>query len=153
MATDSILIAEQAHLELAEVCLEHMRASADRIADYGVDELASHALGRIRAQRLAALNADPEAPPFFGRTDRERDDGAAGTEVLHIGRRHVRDTAGDPVVVDWRAPISRGFYRATPGDRMGVRLRRRFGFAGGTAGRISSYEDEHLDRGEALGLA
>ena len=150
MATDSILIAEQAHLELAEDCLEHMRASADRIADYGVDELASHALGRIRAQRLAALNADPDAPPFFGRTDRERDDGGSGTEVLHIGRRHVRDAVGDPVVVDWRAPISRGFYRATPTDRMGVRLRRRFGFHNG---RLNSFEDEHLDRGEVLGLA
>ena len=127
-----------------------MRAAAEHIADYGVDELASHALGRVRAQRLAALNADPEAPPFFGRTDRERDDGGSGTEVLHIGRRHVRDPAGDPVVVDWRAPISRGFYRATPTDRMGVRLRRRFGFHNGV---LNSFEDEHLDRGEALGLA
>jgi DNA helicase IV len=53
-------------------------------------------------------------------------------------------------VIDWRAPISRAFYRATPDDRMGLRLRRRFGFA---HGEISSFEDEHLDRGENLGLA
>jgi DNA helicase IV len=33
---------------------------------------------------------------------------------------------------------------------MGVRLRRRFGFA---AGELTSFEDEHLDRGESLGLA
>jgi DNA helicase IV len=150
VAIDSLLLAEQAHLDLAQDCLEQMRVAADRIADYGVDELASHALGRVRAQRLAALSADPDAPPFFGRTDRDRDDGSPGTEVLHIGRRHIRDVAGDPVVVDWRAPISRGFYRATPGDRMGVRLRRRFGFH---HGELNSFEDEHLDRGEALGLA
>ena len=123
-----------------------MQASADRIADYGVDELASYSLGRIRADRLKALTADPDAPPFFGRTDRDEPD----NESFHIGRRHVRDDRGDPVVIDWRAPIARAFYRATPADRMGVTLRRRFGFHDG---RLSSFEDEHLDRGESLGLA
>ncbi len=78
------------------------------------------------------------------------DDARPGTEVFHVGRRHVRDDAGDPVVIDWRAPIARAFYRATPDDRMGVRLRRRFGFHDG---ELSSFEDEHLDRGESLGLA
>ncbi|HET6877125.1 MAG TPA: AAA family ATPase [Jatrophihabitans sp.] len=148
--TDDPLLAERSHLERARSCLADMREAAGHIADYGVDELASHALGRVRAQRLAHLDADPEAPPFFGRIDRDRDDGRSGVEVFHIGRRHVRDAAGDPVVVDWRAPIARAFYRATPADRMGVRLRRRFGFA---AGALSSFEDEHLDRGELLGLA
>ncbi|MBE7188231.1 MAG: ATP-binding domain-containing protein [Jatrophihabitans endophyticus] len=130
-----------------------MRENADRIADYGVDELASQALGRVRAQRMAALAADPDAPPFFGRTDRDPVDGRPDDEVLHIGRRHVRDPAGDPVVIDWRAPIARAFYRATPDDRMGVTLRRRFGFSHGTgATELTSVEDEHLDRGEELGL-
>ena len=127
-----------------------MKEAASHIADYGVDELASYALGRVRAQRLDALNSEPEAPPFFGRIDRDHDDGRPGVEVFHIGRRHVRDDAGDPVVIDWRAPLARAFYRATPDDRMGVRLRRRFGFHDGA---LSSFEDEHLDRGEALGLA
>ncbi len=125
-----------------------MRDSADRIADYGVDALASEALGRVRAERLAGLDAQPDAPPFFGRTDRTAE-GAKGAEVFHIGRRHVRDAAGDPVVIDWRAPLAHGFYRATPADRMGVQLRRRFGFRGA---ELTSLEDEHLDRGEALGL-
>src|SRR6478609_1150896 len=122
-----------------------MQDSADRIADYGVDELASQSLGRMRTERLRALSADPDAPPFFGRTDRDRPE----AETFHIGRRHVRDELGDPVVIDWRAPIARAFYRATPADRMGVTLRRRFGFHDG---RLSSFEDEHLDRGEELGL-
>jgi DNA helicase IV len=137
-----VLEAERAHLELSKRCLVTMRAAADRIADYGVDELASHALGRLRADRIRSLDADPDAPPFFGRTDRD-------AESFHIGRRHVRDEGGDPVVIDWRAPISQAFYRATASDRQGVRLRRRFGFS---AGRLTSFEDEHLDRGEALGL-
>src|SRR3954470_18344743 len=127
-----------------------MREAAGHIADYGVDELASYALGKLRSQRLDSLNADPDAPPFFGRVDRDHDDGRPGVEIFHIGRRHVRDESNNPVVIDWRAPVSRAFYRATPDDRMGVRLRRRFGFAGG---EISSFEDEHLDRGEELGLA
>ncbi len=130
-----------------------MRESADRIADYGVDELASQALGRIRAERLAGLDVEPDAPPFFGRTDRDAEGTARGSEVFHIGRRHVRDQAGDPVVIDWRAPLAHGFYRATPADRMGVRLRRRFGFQASSDGpRLTSFEDEHLDRGESLGL-
>ena len=143
------LAAERAHLELARTCLADMTISAAAIADYGVDELASQSLGRMRAQRLAALTADPGAPPFFGRIDRDRAEHPTA-EVFHVGRRHVRDPAGDPVVVDWRAPISRAFYRATPQDRMGVRLRRRFGFQ---RGELTSFEDEHLDRGELLGLA
>jgi DNA helicase IV len=153
---DPTLRAERAHLELARRCLDAMREAADRIADYGVDALASESLGALRAQRLKALAADPDALPFFGRTDRDREAAELGDarepniEVLHIGRRHIRDDAGDPVVIDWRAPISRSFYRATPADRMGVHLRRRFGFRDG---EISSFEDEHLDRGEALGLA
>ncbi|MGI8677117.1 MAG: HelD family protein [Jatrophihabitans sp.] len=163
MADDSentVLLAERQHLDLARDCLAAMRQSADRIADYGVDELASYALGSLRARRLAALDADPDAPPFFGRTDRDAESGDAvesgpavgpgGVEVLHIGRRHVRDDVGDPVVIDWRAPIARAFYRATVDYRMGVRLRRRFGFRHGV---LSSIEDEHLDRGQSLGLS
>ena len=126
-----------------------MKVSASAIADYGVDELASQSLGRMRAERLRALGADPDAPPFFGRTDRDPDTGQRELEILHIGRRHVRDQRGDPVVIDWRAPIARSFYRAIPSDRMGVRLRRRFGFHDG---ELSSFEDEHLDLGESLGL-
>jgi DNA helicase IV len=152
---DPVLRAERQHLELAQHCLTAMTAATERITDNAVDELASFALGKLRGQRLASLRADPEAPPFFGRTDRER--GTVRTdreEVVHIGRRHVRDNAGDPVVIDWRAPLARAFYQATPVDRQGVTLRRRFGFrAVSGASELTSYEDEHLDRGEALGLA
>ncbi len=126
-----------------------MRESAERIADYGVDALASEGLGRLRAARIKHLTADSSAPPFFGRTDRDPDGTHPAGEVFHIGRRHIRDDVGDPMVIDWRAPIARPFYRATTVDRQGVRLRRRFGFADG---QLTSFEDEHLDVGEELGL-
>src|SRR6202042_651194 len=56
------------------------------------------------------------------------------------------DDNGTPVVLDWRAPGSRPFYRASPSDPMGLTLRRRFGFAGGA---LTAYEDERFEpRGE-----
>src|SRR4051794_41553740 len=115
-----------------------MRAAAAKVTDAGVDAWASERLGAARAQRLRALVADPGVAPFFGRTD-------TSTETFHIGRRHVRDAAGDPVVIDWRAPMSRPFSQASATDPQGLARRRRFGFAGG---ELTSYEDEHLAEGE-----
>src|SRR6202034_212447 len=53
----------------------------------------------------------------------------------------VHDPEGPPVVLDWRAPVSRPFYRASQSDPMGLTLRRRFGFAGGA---LTAYEDERF---------
>ena len=67
-----------------------------------------------------------------------RDDGVAG-HSFHIGRRHVHAPDGTPAVIDWRAPVSRPFYRASGADPMNLELRRRFGFSGG---ELTAYEDE-----------
>src|SRR5215471_15436719 len=64
---------------------------------------------------------------------------ALGGEQFHIGRRHVHDPDGHPVVIDWRAPVSRPFYRASPAEPMGLAHRRRFGFSGGD---LTAFEDE-----------
>jgi len=135
---DPVLTSERNHLAEAKIALEHMRGRAERIADFAIDELTSHALGVARAKRLAALADDPTIPEFFGRIDYT-------DETFHIGRRHVRDEVNEPLVIDWRAPMARTFYRATPQAPQGVWRRRRFGFAGG---RLTSYEDERLDGGE-----
>src|SRR5213078_4868042 len=66
------------------------------------------------------------------------------------GRRHVHDADGDPMVIDWRAPVSQPFYRASRKDPMAVALRRRFGFAGG---ELTAYEDERLTDPEEAGTA
>ena len=58
---------------------------------------------------------------------------------FHIGRRHVHAPDGTPAVIDWRAPVSRPFYRASAADPMNLELRRRFGFSGG---ELTAYEDE-----------
>ncbi|MDQ3464456.1 MAG: AAA family ATPase [Actinomycetota bacterium] len=139
MSADPILTAERHHLEKSTTALEHMRRSAEAITDGGVDAFASESLGAARSRRLKALADDGTVPPFFGRTDR-----SDTAETFHIGRRHVRDDQGDPLVIDWRAPMSTTFYRATSADPQGVRLRRRFGFAGPL---LTSYEDELLELG------
>ncbi|HEX6967233.1 MAG TPA: AAA family ATPase [Micromonosporaceae bacterium] len=144
---DAQLTAERAHLEASRAALRRMReraealfATGDKVAG---DAFAAETLGRALSRRVAELADDPTTPLFFGKlTFPER--------PYHIGRRHVTDDAGEPMVLDWRAPVSRAFYRASARDPQGVRTRRRFGFS---SGLLTSFEDEHLDRGEELGTA
>ncbi|WP_425462313.1 HelD family protein [Micromonospora pisi] len=107
------------------------------------DSYTAEMLGRTLSRRVAELADDPTTPLFFGRLTFPEVD-------YHIGRRHVTDDLGEPMVLDWRAPVSRSFYRASVRDPQGVATRRRFGFS---AGVLTSFEDEHLDRGEELGTA
>ncbi|RGD63151.1 AAA family ATPase [Kitasatospora xanthocidica] len=96
--------------------------------------------------RIAALADLSHTPLFFGRLDylhaisEELSEGSGG-ESFYIGRRHVHDADGDPMVIDWRAPVSQPFYRASRTDPMDVDRRRRFGYTGG---ELTAYEDEHL---------
>ena len=136
------LAAEQAHLERARAELARMREHTLSLQNAGGDALAGESLGRLLWLRARALQDDPRTTLFFGRIDTEADPTTGGqAERLYVGRRHVSDEAGDPVVVDWRAGVSRAFYRASPAEPMGVVRRRRFGVEGG---RITAFEDEVL---------
>jgi DNA helicase IV len=142
---DTELAAERHHLADSRAALGRMRGRAEALYSTG-DRVAGDAytaeqLGRHMARRVAELVDDPTTPLFFGRLD--IDDAA-----YHVGRRHVTDDAGEPMVLDWRAPLSRSFYQASVRDPKGVSTRRRFGFV---RGELTSFEDEHLDRGEELG--
>ncbi|MGP3735126.1 HelD family protein [Streptomyces sp. GDS52] len=127
-------------------------------------------LERQMAERVKALADLSDTPLFFGRLDylhapplsappplstplerghpheqgdphgAEEAEGAEG-ERFYVGRRHVHDVDGDPMVIDWRAPVSQAFYRASRKDPMDLALRRRFGYTGGD---LTAYEDEHL---------
>ncbi|GAA0230496.1 AAA family ATPase [Cryptosporangium japonicum] len=143
------LVREVAHLETSRAALTAMRARTEALtrADVAGDEFSAEALARALARRMESLLDDGTTPLFFGRLDFDR--GSYAGETFHVGRRHITDAAGDPLVVDWRAPVSTAFYRAGAHDPLGVRQRRRFGFAGG---RLTSFEDEHLTAGEESGL-
>ncbi|MFW6638821.1 HelD family protein [Nocardiopsis algeriensis] len=164
---DPDLQAERDRLAAAHAALRRMREQVEstelQIGDVVNDKVANAALRRGRARRLAALADVPGAPLFFGRLDFEpgtvfldgpedaAPDPGAGPDRVHIGRRHVHDAEGRPLVLDWRAPLSAAYYRASPGDRMGVRLRRRYGFTTTAPERggepetvLTAFEDEVL---------
>ncbi|GMA86433.1 hypothetical protein GCM10025868_16830 [Angustibacter aerolatus] len=143
---DPLLAAEQAHLARARAQAARMRERTLSLEVQGGDRISSEVLAATLHQRATSLLDDPTSTLFFGRIDVD-DPGGRGRERWYVGRRHVADEAGDPVVVDWRADVSRGFYRASRAEPMGVVLRRRFGV---DHGRLTAYEDEHLtDAGEA----
>ncbi|MDX3313077.1 HelD family protein [Streptomyces sp. NPDC054884] len=116
------------------------------ISDVTANWVNAQILERQIGERIKALADLSDTPLFFGRLDylhapgADRAEGAEG-ERFYIGRRHVHDGDGDPMVIDWRAPVSQPFYRASKKDPMDVGLRRRFGY---TRGDITAYEDEHL---------
>jgi DNA helicase IV len=134
-AVDDALSSEQTYLAQARKDLHLMRERTLALEVQGGNAVSAEYLSAALYHRARALMDDPSTTLFFGRTD--HDDGGR----WYVGRRHVADPNGDPVVIDWRADVARAFYRASRGDRLGVVRRRRFGIE---AGKITAYEDEHL---------
>ncbi|MGI5246473.1 HelD family protein [Dactylosporangium sp. CA-139066] len=146
-ALETDLAAERDHLDASRWALRRMREHAEELFTTGDkvagDAYAAETLGRHLARRIADLADNPDTPLFFGRLDIEPD-------RFYIGRRHVTDAKGEPMVLDWRAPVSRKFYQASVADPQGVAVRRRFGFV---KGDLTSFEDEHLTAGEDIGTS
>ncbi|MYQ44591.1 AAA family ATPase [Streptomyces sp. SID4985] len=142
------LARERAHLTASRTALRAMREDAEslNIKDVTANWVNAAVLARQIEERIKALADLSDTPLFFGRLDYlhapgvEQAEGAEG-EQFYIGRRHVHDADGDPMVIDWRAPVSQPFYRASKKDPMDIALRRRFGYTGGD---LTAYEDEHL---------
>ncbi|MEV0269306.1 AAA family ATPase [Hamadaea sp. NPDC050747] len=146
--------AEQAYLANARGALDRMRQDVldTETPEFvsGTDEVWFNTMYRMaRAQRGRDLLDLPDVPLFFGRLDYDPgtvfEDSGGGEDRVYVGRRHVRDNDGTPLVVDWRAPVAMPFYRATPKDRLSVVRRRRYGFAEGAL--LTAYEDEILGSG------
>lgn len=145
---DDPLARERSHLAASRAALRAMREDVESldIRDVTANWVNAEVLSRQINERIRALADLSDTPLFFGRLDflhapgADRAEGAEG-EQFYIGRRHVHDADGDPMVIDWRAPVSQPFYRASKKDPMDVGLRRRFGYTGGD---LTAYEDEHL---------
>ncbi|MFA3839329.1 HelD family protein [Streptomyces aureus] len=148
MSLDDPLSRERAHLTSSRAALRAMREDVESldIADVTANWVNAAVLQRQIDDRIKALADLSHTPLFFGRLDylhapgADQAEGAEG-ERFYIGRRHVHDAVGDPMVIDWRAPVSQPFYRASKKDPMDVGLRRRFGYTGGD---LTAYEDERL---------
>jgi len=155
---DPVLAAERDYLRQSREYLRLMRENVLSLRAMGGDPVSEEYLKADLYRRAEVLRDIPDAPLFFGRLDyaagsvwsEDGEGGEAGGQVetahgrrgsdrFHIGRRHVHDLDGHPVVIDWRAPVSRAFYRASQADPMSLERRRRFGFSGGD---LTAYEDE-----------
>jgi DNA helicase IV len=135
------LARERAHLAESRAALRSMRKAAEAldIRDVAANWVNAQVLAAQQEARVKELAELAHTPLFFGRLDYLPPEHEGHS--FHIGRRHVHDAHGDPMVVDWRAPVSQAFYRASRKETFGVGLRRRFGYTGG---ELTAYEDERL---------
>jgi DNA helicase IV len=149
---DPELAAEQRHLDAAYARLDVMRRAAERVAE-GYTEVTRGGTHQARLEREAAeaytrrrlASFDiGEAPLCFGRLDLQPGEAHQPGETgpYYIGRISVTDDDLTPLVVDWRAPVSEPFYRATAIEPMGVARRRHFQTQGR---RLLGIDDEVFD--------
>src|SRR5882757_3810950 len=132
----------EAHAALTRMHRDVLEREIPVIGSEGNDERFTNESNVLaHKQRTQALVDLPDVPLFFGLLDYEPGT-IEGIDQIHIGRRHVHDGNGVPLVIDWRARVSVPFYRATRSDRQRVLLRRRYGFS--DAAELTGFEDEPL---------
>ncbi|MFF3890892.1 HelD family protein [Streptomyces sp. NPDC001914] len=156
---------ERAFHDTCRAALAAMVDGAEEQVVTGEDVSASGADAEVLGYRLRSRAKEmrelPQGPLFFGRLDFQDSVAAAGDHAgqsYHIGRLRIREhPAAPPLVVDWRAPVSRAFYQAGARDPQGVAVRRRFGWAPGSRGDsadLTGLEDEPVGlRRPSTGMA
>ncbi|MBO0713280.1 MAG: AAA family ATPase [Acidimicrobiales bacterium] len=139
------LSAEQRHVDRANARLDGLHSGVSSLSEEVIalgrggsvaDRVDRDARVQLSLGRRATLSIG-DRPLCFGRLDLD------GRERLHIGRLGVSDEAGEPLMVDWRAPVAEAFYRATSADRRGVTRRRHIRMKGR---RVVGVDDELLAR-------
>ncbi|MYQ59222.1 AAA family ATPase, partial [Streptomyces sp. SID4926] len=154
------LRAARAHHARCRAAVEAAREAAHDHVLSGATVSASGAdaevLGRALRGHARDLDELPPGPLFFARIDFVPESARAGGHAgqrYHLGRRRVsEDPTVPPLVVDWRAPVARAFYRASPAEPYGLARRRRFGWAPGADGAddaLTAYEDEYPESPQA----
>jgi DNA helicase IV len=138
------LALEQAYVTVLYERLDALRAAmAERLAAVRLDPTVENDQAWSERDSLAALYQDrgaevdaAERNLCFGRLDFE------DSERLYVGRMGLRSAAHELLLIDWRAPASRPFYRATPLERYGVTRRRHLRTTGR---RVVGLDDDVLD--------
>jgi RecA/RadA recombinase len=145
------IVIEQQVVDKVYERLEAMRAQARELKEEGHSRATSGPLTGLverdamvlgAAARMSDLDSQEEGI-VFGRLD--FDDG----DTYRIGRLGVRDEDREPLVVDWRAPAAAPFYRATPGEPLGVDRRRIIMCEGP---KVVGVDDEVLSNKDVDGL-
>lgn len=114
------LALEQGYIDGAYAEMDRMHREVESFGEHGRNDFEREAFDRWKAARLAMLT-DRFSPLVFGRIDRDDD------QTYYVGRQHVYgESHEDVLVIDWRAPVSRAFYRADSNDHMGLRRRRHY---------------------------
>lgn len=147
--TDPRVDEEQAHLDVTYARLDRMRATTKRRLDATLRESAGTPQALSERESYERLYTDDlvkfdaaEHNLYFGRLD--LDDG----EIRRIGRIGILDddSADTTLLLDWRAPLSRPFYLATPAAPEEVARRRHIR----TRNRgVRAVNDEYLTADEA----
>ncbi|MFG2461629.1 HelD family protein [Streptomyces sp. NPDC048523] len=155
IALKEALHRERSHHDRCRTALAAMVDGAQEQVVVGENVSASGADAEVLGYQLRSQAKEmrelPEGPLFFGKLEFDRGDHAG--QAYHLGRLRITEhPAAPPLVVDWRAPVSRAFYQASAREPQGVAVRRRFGWAPGSKGDsadLTGLEDEHLGKGES----
>jgi AAA domain/UvrD-like helicase C-terminal domain len=142
---------EQQVVDKVYARLEVMRAQAQELKQEGHSRATSGPLTGLVERDAMVLSAVAQMSDLnrqeegivFGRLD--FDDG----DTFRIGRLGVRDEDREPLVVDWRAPAAAPFYRATPGEPLGVDRRRVITCVGA---KVVALDDEVLSQKDVEGV-
>ena len=138
-----------------------MREAARRVVDGYAEvgaggthqaRLERDAAADLTRRRLAALDIG-STPLCFGRLDLEAEAGPEDARdagpVFYVGRIAVTGDDQSPLIVDWRAPVSEPFYRATAVEPMNVVRRRHFLTRPGDGRELIGIDDEVFDQTQA----
>jgi DNA helicase IV len=143
--------AEQAYLRRAREALDAMVAHTQQALEFSEQRVrdensadAAIARAHMEGRRLAVDVG--EVNLAFGRIDADSGEG----DKFYVGRRHIEDGLGSPLIVDWRAPVAVPFYRATAADPLGLARRRRFTC---DIDELIAIFDEQLDDPESISAA
>ncbi|PXY29637.1 helicase [Prauserella flavalba] len=156
------IAAEQEYLSLLYAKLDTERDLASRRLTEALRSAGSGPQAQAEREAATATHSDRlaqlssvEQGLCFGRLDFA--EGHDGDSPIYIGRLGLFDEDDDyqPLLIDWRAPVSRPFYLATAASPDGVRRRRHIRTL---TRRVVGVDDEILDLGSAessdhLGLA
>ncbi|HUS61485.1 MAG TPA: ATP-binding domain-containing protein [Acidimicrobiales bacterium] len=135
------LASEQAYVDRAYGRLEEIQglsAAVVAVPEEGgthQSRFESTAAAEFAGRRAKDLRLG-RTPLIFGRTD------SVEREAWYIGRAGVSDVDGEPLVVDWRAPVAEPFYRSTGREPLGLVRRRHFHARGS---RLTGIDDELFD--------